>query len=178
MKALKIKANSAKRTNADYGIRLLSPATGVIESRENSERKDAAMRRLLLLAAVLTLSVCSTTAAQQSTLTERDDRDDPCRRFKMRILEPADGVDYKMRGPALTAEPTLDPKMVLNPCPRAEAPLALAPNTPTPYGARRSLAIRRFRYVPQFGLGGREQSSDILQPKLPSVIEMMRGRRR
>ena len=57
--------------------------------------------------------------AQQ--LVPQDDSKDPCRRFKMRVLTPPD-FDRAM---VTKTSPSIDPKMVLNPCPTATVRLPI-----------------------------------------------------
>lgn len=129
---------------------------------------------LWLLAAVPLLCFCGVAAAQQNLLTQRDDRNDPCRHFKLRILEPAGGVDYKLRVHKAPAD--IDPQMEWNPCLREEAPLALAAPAPTPDNGNQGLLAPGHRLVPWPNGSGRGQSSDLLRPGLPSAVEMMRRR--
>ncbi|HKS29831.1 MAG TPA: hypothetical protein VJS44_18555 [Pyrinomonadaceae bacterium] len=96
------------------------------------------MKRSFLLALFLMLFFYGSAAAQQGFLVAQDDRDDPCSRFKMRVLvptgldtfkpspeRPADGVDYKIR--------------MWNPCRRNEPQLALMTPTRTIPDARASI---------------------------------------
>lgn len=133
------------------------------------------MRHLWLLI-TLALAFCGTVAAQQSRLVKRDDQDDPCRRFKLRIVEPGDGVDYKLR--VQKAPPDIDPQMVWNPCPREEAQLAQAyPPALAPGSGEPGFTDPRYRIVPLPEGNILRRSSEVLRPGLPSAVEMMRGKR-
>jgi hypothetical protein len=77
---------------------------------------------LSVIALVLALS--GNVFAQQR-LVRHNDRDDPCRRFKMRILIPADVVDREL--PAKGFAGGLDSKMVWNPCPTSVPQIAFSP---------------------------------------------------
>jgi hypothetical protein len=90
------------------------------------------MKRSYLLTILLMLFLYGDAAAQQNFLVVHDDKNDPCRRFKMRILtpvglasfnpsakKPVGAVDYKMR--------------VWNPCQQDEPQIALlTPSSTTP----------------------------------------------
>ena len=51
--------------------------------------------------------------AQNSPKTESLD-EDPCARYKMRVVKPPDDVDYKLRITKISDD--IDPRMVINPC--------------------------------------------------------------
>ena len=53
------------------------------------------MRYFSLFAIGFMLALCGNSPAQQTTLVEHNDKNDPCRRFKMRILVPAD-ADHEL----------------------------------------------------------------------------------
>jgi hypothetical protein len=72
------------------------------------------MRLTLLCTITLALSLCGTAAAQVGTLVKHDTSNDPCKRFKMRVLMPADVVT-KSRSENPVDSP--DPRIVWNPCP-------------------------------------------------------------
>lgn len=80
------------------------------------------MRQLSLSAVVLVLALCGNAFAQQKLLLH-DDQNDSCRRFKIRILIPAD-VDHEL--PAKPFAGGVDSKMVLNPCVK-EPQIAMTP---------------------------------------------------
>jgi hypothetical protein len=80
------------------------------------------MRHLFLSAVALVLALCGNAFAQQK-LIQHNDQSDPCRRFKIRILIPAD-VDREM--PAKPFAGGIDSRMVSNPCVN-EPQIAIAP---------------------------------------------------
>ena len=71
------------------------------------------MRLTSLCAITLALSLCGTAVAQVGTLVRHDTAHDPCKRFKMRVLMPAD-VGTKPRSGSPVGSP--DPGIVWNPC--------------------------------------------------------------
>ena len=83
------------------------------------------MRQFSLYAICLVLSLGGTVSAQQD-LVEYKEKDDPCARFKMRILVPGNHVDVKLRAHKL--KDGIDYKMVWNPCPQSEPQFAFALN--------------------------------------------------
>jgi hypothetical protein len=85
------------------------------------------------------VSLCGTVSAQQD-LVEYKEKDDPCARFKMRILVPGNHVDFKRRAEKL--KDGIDYKMVWNPCPQAEPQFAFAPAVPAPNRRPRKVWMR------------------------------------
>lgn len=79
--------------------------------------------RLTTPAITLALLLCCTAAAQVTTLRERDTANDACKRFKMRVLMPAD-VGTKPRPES--AGP-VDPRIVWNPCGEVVVHFAVIP---------------------------------------------------
>jgi len=71
------------------------------------------MRLTPLCAIALALSLCGTAAAQVGTLVKHDTANDSCKKFKMRVLMPAD-VGTKPRSESPVG--SLDPGIVWNPC--------------------------------------------------------------
>jgi len=59
------------------------------------------------------LVFCTSVVGQQTTLVVQDDRHDPCRRFKMRVLVPEDTAKQIAER---TTQNTIDQGMVWNPC--------------------------------------------------------------
>jgi hypothetical protein len=132
------------------------------------------MCRHWLYAIACALVLCGSAAAQRVELVERDDRDDPCRRFKMRVLVPAGQTDYKL----LVKKPQegVDPGMVRNPCPRVEPQVASSPPSANDGGAV-YFAPRPFDARPSRGAVGQGDPSELLRPRMPPAFEMMRPRR-
>ena len=71
------------------------------------------MRYQLLGLVGALLVLCTSVVGQQTTLVVQDDRHDPCRRFKMRVLVPEDTAKQIAER---TPQNTLDQGMVWNPC--------------------------------------------------------------
>ncbi len=82
------------------------------------------MRHLSLAAVTLVLALGGNVFAQQK-LVRHNDQNDSCRRFKIRILIPAD-VDHEL--PVKQFAGGVDSKMVWNPCVK-EPQIAMAPAT-------------------------------------------------
>ena len=83
------------------------------------------MQRPCLCVIVIVLALSGNVLGQQR-LVGHNDQDDPCRRFKLRILIPADTVDREL--PAKSFRDGIDSKMVWNPCPTLLPQIALAPS--------------------------------------------------
>jgi hypothetical protein len=129
------------------------------------------MSQFQLGAAALALVLCGQAAAQQAGLADRDDRDDPCRRFKMRVLVPAE-VDPGLRRPA----PDIDPGIVRNPCPRGVPQLGLAPPVRAPEGGGGALSLPPVSFtLPSESRRGKSLPGDPFSP--PPAFEFMRRRR-
>jgi hypothetical protein len=93
--------------------------------KQNAPNKEKLMRRHLSLPVIfLVLFMVGTVAAQES-LVENKDKNDPCNRFKMRILMPVDKADHRLATKWI--EDGIDYKMVWNPCPRIEPQFAFVP---------------------------------------------------
>jgi hypothetical protein len=125
------------------------------------------MRLTRLSTITLALSLCGTAAAQVGTLVRHDTANDPCGKFKMRVLMPAD-VSPKPRSESPVGAP--DPRIVWNPCRGdviqvAAGPVMVTPGEGTPPAAP--------PFAPQPSPPGSEQSA-ILVVKLPPAFEMMR----
>ena len=88
------------------------------------------MSRLWLHAFAVTLALCAAAAAQGTSLVRQDDRDDPCRRFRMRDLVPVDVAPEGLRARRPAVD--VDPGMVRDPCRPDEPQFALAPVVPSP----------------------------------------------
>ena len=132
------------------------------------------MRRLWLYAIVIASALYGTAAAQGTALVEYDDRDDPCRRFKMRVLVPADlpADSPRVKKPAAD----VDPGMVRDPCRQDEPQLASAPPAPRPPERGGSLPPPAFRLRFPFEEGGRRGPSGPLPSELAPGFKYMRRR--
>lgn len=135
------------------------------------------MRRLWLHAVAVGVALCgAAAAAQQHVLVVQDDTNDPCRRFKMRVLVPADRADDKLRAKK-TAE-SIDRGMAWNPCAQQELQLTLAPPPALPDSGGGFLALPHFGLRPAPAESGRGKPAELLRPAPPSAFELMRRRRR
>ncbi|HEX3082950.1 MAG TPA: hypothetical protein VHP99_00365 [Pyrinomonadaceae bacterium] len=85
----------------------------------------------------------------QQRLVRHDDRDDPCSRFKMRILTPADVVDREL--PVKRFAEGIDSKMVWNPCPTSGPQIAFVPLV---------RPQRNYDLFPQFPASFQRQAAD------------------
>jgi hypothetical protein len=83
------------------------------------------MMRHFSLCTVAFVLVFAGTAFAQSTLVRHDDQNDPCRRFKMRILVPANGVDHEL--PLKRFAGGIDSGMVWDPCAAGPQQIAVVP---------------------------------------------------
>ena len=125
------------------------------------------MRLTPLCAITLALSLCGTAVAQVGTLVKHDTANDPCKRFKMRVLMPADVSSKPLLERPVGAP---DPGIVWNPCRGDVIQYAVVPVTPTP--GQGTLPA-----VPSFTLPSpppRSEQPTILGVKLPPAFEMMR----
>ena len=126
------------------------------------------MRLTPLCAITLALSLCGTAAAQVGTLVKHDTANDPCKRFKMRVLMPSD-VGTKPRSESPAGPP--DPGIVWNPCRGDVIQFAAVPViVPTP-GRGTLPAVPPFRLQPPTP---RNEQPTILSVQLPPAFEMMR----
>ncbi len=71
------------------------------------------MNRSLLIILALLFGF-SSLAMTQENLTSKQQNNNPCAQFKMRVVNPAENLDPKI---VIKADTQLDPKMVVNPCP-------------------------------------------------------------
>ena len=85
------------------------------------------MRHFSLFTVALVL-VFDASAFAQQRLVRHDDQNDPCRRFKMQILIPANGVDHEL--PVKRFAGGIDSRMVWNPCAAEPQQIAFAPLIP------------------------------------------------
>jgi hypothetical protein len=87
------------------------------------------MRLTRLCTVTLALSLCGTAVAQIGTLVKHDTTHDPCKKFKMRVLMPAD-VSPKPRSESPVGSPDLG--IVWNPCRGDVIQIAAVPIIVTP----------------------------------------------
>ena len=89
------------------------------------------MRLFSLSATALALALCGNITAQQVLLVQHDDKNDPCGRFKMRILIPANVDDGIL--PAKKFAGGIDPGMVWDPCTNGAPQIAMLIYNPAPH---------------------------------------------
>jgi len=124
------------------------------------------MRLTPLRAIALALSLCGTAAAQVGTLVRHDTANDPCKKFKMRVLMPAD-VGTKPRPESPVGSP--DPGIVWNPCRGDEIQIAGTGLIIVTPGQGTSPAVPPFE--PQPPTPGSKQPT-VLGVQLPPSFEM------
>jgi hypothetical protein len=125
------------------------------------------MRLTPLCAITLALSLCGTAVAQVGTLVKHDTTNDPCKKFKMRVLMPAD-VGTKPRSESPVGSP--DPGIVWNPCRGDVQQFAVVPFSPTP-GRGTLPAVPSFKLQPP---PPRSEQPTVLGVQLQPAFEMMR----
>ncbi|MBV9927561.1 MAG: hypothetical protein JOZ96_21265 [Acidobacteria bacterium] len=131
------------------------------------------MRLTLLQAVTLALSLCGTAAAQVGTLVRHDTTNDPCERFKMRVLMPA---DVSPKSPSENPAGAPDPGIVWNPCRGDVTQVAVVPVIITP-GEGITPEQGMSPTAPPFTLPSpprRSEQPTVLGVKLPPAFEMMR----
>lgn len=139
------------------------------------------MRRSCLLTIAFALFFCGNATSQQSFLVVHDDRNDPCREFKMRILMPAGMANLKQS--VKTAPDNLDSGMVWNPCPQdaqlfaSVTPTNLIPIETTP-AIRPDLRSDFFTRPPTKVLfpfldNGQKRKMDFFRTGLPPTFDSM-----
>jgi hypothetical protein len=125
------------------------------------------MRLTRLCAITLALSLCGTAVAQVGTLVKHDTANDPCKKFKMRVLMPA---DVSSQPPVESPVGAPDPGIVWNPCRGDVIQVAAVPILVTPEQGTLPAA-------PSFTLPSpppRSEQPTVLGVKLPPAFEMMR----
>ena len=126
------------------------------------------MRRHLSLPVIfLVLFFVGTVAAQQS-LVEYNDKNDPCDRFKMRILMPLNNADHKLRFKKF--ERGVDYKMVWNPCLQNEPQFAFVPLQLAPNWQGSFLVHRTSRFPSVITNSGPKNRSEFQSPESPAAF--------
>jgi hypothetical protein len=113
------------------------------------------MRHFSFSAIALLLALYGTVSAQQR-LVRHNDQDDPCRRFKMRILIPVDVVDHKLPGKRFARG--FDSGMVWDPCPKVGPQIAFVPSIPG--AARKDVVFPRLPFSFQRGTAERQSKPE------------------
>ena len=126
------------------------------------------MRRHLSLPVIfLVLFLVGTVAAQES-LVEYNDKNDPCDRFKMRILMPANNADHKLR--IKKFEGGIDHKMVWNPCLHNEPQFAFVPLQLAPDWQGSFLGLRTFKFQSPMTNSGPKNRSEFPLGQSPAAF--------
>ena len=128
------------------------------------------MRHFSSFAVAFVLASCGSVLSQQRLLVQHNDVNDPCGRFKMRILIPADVVDHKL--PAKEFAGGIDSKMVWNPCAKTEVQLAFVP--PVSFPATKNLISPEFPFSFQHRANQLSKPDDIFLTPSPSVLRFTR----
>jgi len=119
------------------------------------------------LSTIALIALCVGVAGQQTQLVQHDDKNDPCGRFKMHILVPAD-VDHEIATKTFTGG--IDAGMVWNPCNRFPTLVAFGPASPAP--DKKDPFFANWLLVPQRPAGASdtiEADGFLLTPLHPGV---------
>src|SRR5437667_4861798 len=130
------------------------------------------MRHFSSFAVAFVLASCGSVLSQQRLLVQHNDVNDPCGRFKMRILIPVDVADHKL--PAKEFTGGIDSKMVWNPCATTEVQLAFVP--PVSFPATKNLIFPEFPSSFQHRENQLSKPGDIFLTPSPSVLRFNRPR--
>jgi hypothetical protein len=118
------------------------------------------MRSFSLSAVALVLTVCGSVLAQQPLLVQHNDKDDPCARFKMRILIPSNVDDQIL--PAKKFSGGIDAGMVWNPCANGESNIAMFFHNSASDGSNLLLSKSPFLRQPLSGENGQRKPEEVL----------------
>src|SRR6267142_4381762 len=121
------------------------------------------MRRHLSLPVIFLVLFFVGTVAAQESLVEYNYKNDPCDRFKMRILMPVNNADYKLR--IKKTEGGIDYKMVWNPCPQNEPQFAFVPLPLKPDWQGSFLVQRTSRFRSLITNSGPQNRSEFQSPE-------------
>ena len=127
------------------------------------------MRRHLSLPVVLLVLFFVGTVTAQQPLAEYNDKNDPCNRFKMRILMPVDNAGNTERIKKI--EDGIDYKMVLNPCPpdRPQFAFVTIPQKPDGQGSLLVQPTSRFSALKN---SGPKDRSKLPLPAFPALFKL------
>ena len=128
------------------------------------------MRHHLSLPVIFLVLFLVGPVAAQGSLVEYNDKNDPCDRFKMRILMPVNNADYKLR--IKNIDGGIDYKMVRNPCLRDEPQVAFVPLQPAPdwQGSFSALRAFRFQFPSPITNSGAKKRSDFQLAESPAAF--------
>jgi len=128
------------------------------------------MRHFSSFAIAFVLVSSGSALSQQRLLIQHNDASDPCRRFKMRILIPADVADHQL--PAKEFAGGIDSKMVWNPGTMAEVQLAFEPSVSFP--PTKNLIFPESSFAFQHRENQLSKPGDIFLTPSPSVLRFTR----
>lgn len=117
------------------------------------------MRLLSLSATVLVLALSGNMTAPQGLLVQHDDKNDPCGRFKMRILIPANVDDGIL--PAKKFSRGIDPGMVWDPCTNGAPQIAMLIYNAAPHATNLLLSKSPFPGQPFTGENGQQKPQEV-----------------
>ena len=126
------------------------------------------MRRHLSLPVIFLVVFLVGTVGAQESLVEYNDKNDPCDRFKMRILMPVNNADYKLRTKKI--EGGIDYKMIWNPCPHNEPQFAFVPLPLAPDWQGSFLGLRTFRFQYPMTNSGPKNRSEFQLAESPATF--------
>ena len=124
------------------------------------------MRPLLSLTIVFLVLFCIRTAAAQNFLAEYKNKNDPCARFKMRILMPFNNANHT--SPIKKTEVGMDHKMIWNPCPQNEPQIAYVPLQMAPDWQRNFSVQRTSRFWSLITNIGAKNQSEFSSTEFPA----------
>jgi len=116
-------------------------------------------RRFSLSTIALVLACCGSVASQQGFMVEHNTKDDPCGRFKMRIVIPPT-IDDKIL-PVKRFSGGIDAGMVWNPCPNGELQIAKRFPNSAPDGTRFLFSKPAFPVRPSTEQNGQREPGEL-----------------
>lgn len=132
------------------------------------------MRLISLPAIALVLAFCGSVAPQPGRLVQHNTKDDPCGRFKMRIVVPANVDDQIL--PVKSFSGGVDAGMVWNPCTNGEPQIATTFSNSTPEGTRFLFSKSAFPVQPSTGQNAQVAPEELFSLSSPSPRLFMKRR--
>ena len=126
------------------------------------------MRLFSLPATALVLAFCGSALAQQGLMVLHDDKNDPCGRFKMRILVPANVDDQIL--PAKKFTGGIDAGMVWNPCTNGGPQIAMFFSNSAPEETNVLFSKSPFLRQPLTGENGQRKPEEVFLGSPASVF--------
>lgn len=117
-----------------------------------------------LLSIVLLITLSTAGYVQENTANNNQQDNDPCSRFKMRVVKPSENLDPKM---VIKADANLDQAMVINPCTATPLTAArLQSTSPTEFEQKQNAVLPSLRFkLPDSGL---KSPSEVLKQFSPA----------